>query len=329
MFLKLIYFVFMLSFSVCALAKPLIIAHRGASGYIPEHTLPALAYAYAAGADYIEQDLVLSKDDQLVVLHDIHLDTVSNVAQVFPSRRRSDGRFYAIDFTLAELKQLHLHERTNLKGEAVFKNRYQANTEFKITTFAEQIAFIAQLNRQTGRKVGLYPEIKSPFWHKEQGKDISKAVIKVLRQHNLDKVDAEIYVQCFDFNEVKRLKNELNLKAKLVLLIGENSWQESDTDYDFLRTPAGLKQVAKVTQFIGPRIEHLIDFNSGQITDFAKSAKALNLKIHPYTHRVETLPVNLSQNDMFDVLVYQIEINGLFTDFTDKFFKYLSAQENK
>ena len=82
---------------------PLVIAHRGASGYLPEHTLAAKACAHALGADYLEQDLVLTKDDVPVVLHDIYLDTVSNVATKFPNRQRADGRYYALDLTLAEL----------------------------------------------------------------------------------------------------------------------------------------------------------------------------------------------------------------------------------
>src|SRR5262245_10445554 len=82
--------------------KKIVIAHRGASGYLPEHTLEAAAMAHAMGADFIEQDVVLTKDDQAIVLHDIHLETVTNVAKTFPQRARPDGRYYAIDFTLSE-----------------------------------------------------------------------------------------------------------------------------------------------------------------------------------------------------------------------------------
>ena len=98
-----------LSFSAVA-GEKIVIAHRGASGYLPEHTLPAKAMAYAQGADYLEQDLVMTKDDRLVVLHDHYLDRVTDVAQRFPQRARQDGRFYAIDFTLAEIKSLKFTE---------------------------------------------------------------------------------------------------------------------------------------------------------------------------------------------------------------------------
>ncbi|MCT7144116.1 glycerophosphodiester phosphodiesterase family protein, partial [Salmonella enterica] len=87
-------------------AEKVVIAHRGASGYLPEHTLPAKAMAYAQGADYLEQDLVMTKDDHLVVLHDHYLDRVTDVADRFPDRARKDGRYYAIDFTLDEIKSL-------------------------------------------------------------------------------------------------------------------------------------------------------------------------------------------------------------------------------
>lgn len=106
-------------------ANPDVIAHRGASGYLPEHTLEAATLAFSQGADYIEQDLVLSRDLVPVVLHDIHLDTVTDVAHKFPYRKRSDGRFYAFDFTLEELKTLKVRERTDLAGNEVFPNRYR------------------------------------------------------------------------------------------------------------------------------------------------------------------------------------------------------------
>src|SRR5687767_9176819 len=98
---------------LCVAGQPIVIAHRGASGYLPEHTLEAAAYAHALGADFIEQDVVLSKDDVLVVTHDIHVDTTTDVAARYPDRKRADGRYYAIDFTWEELKALRVHERVN------------------------------------------------------------------------------------------------------------------------------------------------------------------------------------------------------------------------
>ena len=93
--------------------RPVVIAHRGASGYLPEHTFPAKALAYSMGADYLEQDVVATSDDELVVLHDIHLDRVTNVHTLFPERHRPDGRYYVRDFALDEIRQLLVHERCN------------------------------------------------------------------------------------------------------------------------------------------------------------------------------------------------------------------------
>ena len=298
-------------------SKPEVIAHRGASGYLPEHTLEAATLAFAQGADYVEQDLVLSRDLVPVVLHDIHLDTVTNVAALFPDRRRDDGRYYAFDFTLAELKTLTVHERRDLDGRQVFKGRYQGEAEFKIATFEEQLELIAQLNRQFGKQVGFYPEIKSPAWHRAQGADISKIVLGILRQHKLDDAAKKIYVQCFDFTETQRLRTELNAQVKLIQLIGENSWGESSTDYTMLQTDDGLKQIAQVAEGIGPWIPHVIDPDSGKPTDLVARAHAAGLAVHTYTFRVDALPDGVDSEHLLSVLFGEIKIDGLFTDFTD------------
>ncbi|NBV47014.1 MAG: glycerophosphodiester phosphodiesterase, partial [Planctomycetia bacterium] len=132
---------------------PIVIAHRGASGYLPEHTLPAKALAHAQGADAIEQDVVASRDGVPVVLHDVHLDTVSDVAERFPGRARPDGRYYCVDFTLAELRTLSLSERFHHgDGRPVYAGRFPKGAgHFTIATLEEELAFIAGLSRTTGR----------------------------------------------------------------------------------------------------------------------------------------------------------------------------------
>ena len=105
-----------------------VIAHRGASGYLPEHTMPAKAMAYAMDADYLEQDVVATRDDQLVVLHDIHLDRVTDVAARFPDRNRGDGRYYVRDFDLDEIRGLNVTERLSASGEAVYPGRFFLRT---------------------------------------------------------------------------------------------------------------------------------------------------------------------------------------------------------
>ncbi|WP_297819412.1 glycerophosphodiester phosphodiesterase [uncultured Paraglaciecola sp.] len=307
--------------------KPLVIAHRGASGYLPEHTLESVTLAYALGADFIEQDLVVTKDSKLIVLHGIQLEAVTDVEQVFPSRKREDGHYYVLDFTLSELKTLSVHERQDAKGKQVFPNRYQGNDTFHIATFEEQIELIQQLNRQFNKTTGLYPEIKSPAWHKDQGVDISQLVLAVLRKHKLDDADKAVYLQCFDFAEIQRLRNDLDAKVKLIQLIGENDWLESPSNYDFLKTPEGLKAIAKVTQGIGPWIPQLMDLKTMQPSGFVKQAHIAGLKVHPYTFRNDALPDNLDTQQTLQLLFKDLKVDGLFTDFTDTVVNYLSNTE--
>ena len=161
--------------------KPIVIAHRGASAYLPEHTLPCVAAAHTLGADYIEQDIVLSRDGVPMVLHDIYLESTTNVAQQFSDRCRNDGRFYAIDFDLAELKSLKVHERVDDQGSAVFANRFPvADLQLRIPTLSEEITLIEGLNKSRGTHTGYYIEFKSPAFHAAAGLDIAVSVIKVL-----------------------------------------------------------------------------------------------------------------------------------------------------
>ncbi len=154
--------------------RPAVIAHRGASAYLPEHTLAAKGLAHEMGADYLEQDVVASRDDELIVLHDVHLDRVTDVASRFPDRARPDGRFYVRDFELRELRSLRVCERMTEDGTAVYPDRYPARSgEFRINTLLEELDFIQRLNRETGRVAGIYPEIKRPHWHKAEGIDIA------------------------------------------------------------------------------------------------------------------------------------------------------------
>ena len=161
--------------------RPVIIAHRGASGHLPEHTLPAKALAYAMGADYLEQDIVATRDDALIVIHDIHLDQVTDVAIRYPGRAREDGRYYARDFDLAEIATLKAHERTNAKGKPVFPGRFQSDGEpFRVHTLERELELVATLRNNGTRPVGIYPEIKSPRWHREEGVDVTVLVLETL-----------------------------------------------------------------------------------------------------------------------------------------------------
>jgi len=309
--------------------KPIVIAHRGASGYLPEHSLAAKALAYGQGADFLEQDVVLSKEGIPVVLHDIHVDTVTDVATVFPERKRDDGRYYAIDFTLAELKQLHLNERIDLKtGKRVFPDRFPAGqSSFRIPTLAEEIKFIQGLNASTGKKVGIYPEIKKPAWHKQQGQDISLIVLRILQQFGYTNKDHNVFLQCFDPIETRRIREELKCRLKLVQLIGSNSWKEADVDYDTLRTAAGIKLIAEYADGIGPGMPHIVTGRDADgkpiITDLVKNAHAAGLVVHPYTFRKDDLPDYAATFDeAMTIFCHQANIDGLFTDFPDLAVKF-------
>lgn len=304
---------------------PIVIAHRGASGYFPEHTLPAKAIAHAMGADYLEQDIVLTRDDVPIVLHDIHLDTVTDVATRYADRRRDDGRYYAIDFTLDEIRQLRIHERINLRtGQPVYGARFPAQaTTCQIPTLDEELQFIKGLNHSTGRVAGIYPEIKAPSFHRRAGKDISRIVLDVLARHGYTTPDSLAYVQCFDPTETRRLRESLGTRLRLIQLIGENSWKEAETDFDALRTAAGLREIAEYANGIGPSIEHVVhgrtDDGKPRITSLVADAHGAGLEVHPYTARWDDVPAFAPDADwLVSALFADAHVDGLFTDFPDR-----------
>lgn len=301
-----------------SMPRPSIIAHRGASGYLPEHTIAAKAAAYAMGADFLEQDLVLSKDGIPVVLHDIHLDTTTDVGQKFPDRHRADGRYYAIDFTLAELRQLHATERFNLKTrKAVFPKRFPIwQGSFELHTFEEELQLIQGLNRSTGRGVGIYPEIKAPAWHRGEGQDISRIVLEILHRYGYRSKPDNCFLQCFEWDEVKRLRTELGYGGRLILLLGDDAAGRLHC------TPAGLAEVAKIADGIGPAMSLVVGSavdRPYRITDLVAQAHAAKLLVHPYTLRADELPKFVTSFEALCRIVFtEAQVDGAFTDFTDR-----------
>lgn len=313
-------------------AAPIVIAHRGASGYLPEHTLEAKAMAHAMGAQFIEQDLVLTKDDVPVVLHDIHLDTVTDVATRFPDRKREDGRYYALDFTLAEIKQLRATERFNAKtGKQVFPRRFPKDqSHFQIPTLEEELQLIKGLNASTGRNTGIYPEIKQPAWHRKQGHDLSRIVLPILQRYGYaTKADA-CWLQCFEFAEVKRLRTELGWKGRLVMLMGGQKGEDG-TDFDRLRTPEGLAELAQIADGIGPALGSVIAGKTPaerRVTDLVRDAHAAKLAVHPYTFRMDELPkFATSADDLLHLLFGEAKVDGLFSDFPDVTLRWLAQRK--
>lgn len=315
------------------ISETLVIAHRGASGYLPEHTIAAKAMAYAQGADYIEQDLVMTKDDKVIVLHDHHLDTVTNVSEVFPGRARDDGRYYVIDFTLAEIRQLAVSERfaEQASGKvAVFDERFPLQkSSFRINTFEEEIELIQGLNQSTGRNVGIYPEIKSPAFHRSEDKDLSAAVLGILFEYGYRTKQDAVFLQCFDPMELQRIHAELMPRAgvdlSLVQLIG------ADPQFEPLLTAEGLAQVATIADGIGPSMFLIVEEDSLssdlRVTDLVERAHALGMVVHPYTFRRDQLPGFAGDFDeLMKLFVVDIGVDGVFTDFPDLSREFLESE---
>ncbi len=315
--------------------RPVVIAHRGASGYLPEHTFPAKALAHAMGADYLEQDVVATRDDELVVLHDIHLDSVTDVATRYPGRARADGRFYARDFDLSEVRQLQVHERTNADGSPVYPGRFASGAEpFRVHTFAEELGFVQSLQKAHGHSVGIYPEIKRPAWHRKEGVDVTPQFLRILGDFGYRAHSDPVYVQCFDAAELRRIRRKFNCRLKLIQLIGENSWRESATNYAVLRGRRGLERLAKTVDGIGPWVNRLYRLRrrDGQIrsTGLVERAHGAGLAVHPYTFRVDEIPEGFASFDALLTFCFdELSIDGVFTDFPDRILQFLRRNSGK
>jgi glycerophosphoryl diester phosphodiesterase len=332
-------------------AGKLVIAHRGASGYLPEHTLEAKVLAYAQGADFIEQDVVMTQDGALVVFHDLTLERTTDVASRFPDRARPDGSYYVIDFTLAELRQLQVSEGfTRVAGIAVpnFPARFPLMaSRFGIHTLQEELELIQGLNHSTGRKVGIYTELKSPWFHHQHGKDIATAVLQVLKAYGYANKGAAVYLQSFDYVELVRVFDELlpalSMDIPLVQLIADNSWGETFAqgadgnwqpyDYTWMHTPDGLQTLSRIVAGIGPALDMLVyaDSQPGalKLTPLAKAAHAAGLRIHAYTFRSDSgqLPAYAANfEELLEIFCFTVGIDGVFTDFPDRVVRFLETR---
>ncbi len=274
------------------------------------------------GADYLEQDVVASKDGHLVVLHDIHVDRVTDVETRFPGRCRDDGRYYAIDFTLDELRLLTVHERCDANGNAVYPDRYPVEeNRFRLHTLDEEIRFIRGLNRSTGREAGIYTEIKKPHWHQEQGIDLTSAVIDEMAVHGYRTPNDRAYLQCFDADENQRIRERLGCELKLVQLIAENAWQESPTDYDLLKSSTGFASILDYADAIGPWIPQLYTLDSAKdpaASEFAGLIREAGLPCHPYTLRADELPDGFDDVETLVTFLHsEAASTGVFSDHPD------------
>ncbi|PPK67890.1 glycerophosphodiester phosphodiesterase [Actinokineospora auranticolor] len=322
-------------------AVPLVLGHRGASGYRPEHTLASYELAARMGADYIEPDLVSTKDGVLVARHEPEIGGTTDVAKhtEFADRKKTkvlDGvtltGWWTEDFTLAELKTLRAVERIpELRQEnTIFNGRYQ------VPTFQEVIDLRKRLSRELGREIGIYPETKHPTYFRSIGLELEPKLVATLERNGLNRRDAKVFVQSFEVGNLRSLSRKL--RVPLIQLTSA-----SGAPYDFvaagdkrtyadLVTPAGLREVAGYAYGIGPDKNQVIPRdaagNLAQPTALVGNAHAAGLKVHPYTFRAENnfLPVNFRSSavpseygDLFGELAafWKAGVDGVFTDNTD------------
>ena len=292
--------------------RPLVIAHRGASAYLPEHTLAGKAMAHAMGADFLEQDVVATRDGELIVFHDLHLDDLSDVAMRFPGRARADGRHYCVDFDLAEIRQLAVGERRRAGSSQLrYPGRFPAAAgSFSISTLDEEVRFIHGLNHSTGRCVGLYPEVKSPAWHHEHGIDLAEKMLACLSRHGYSGPGDAAIVQCFDAGELQRIRTRLGCRLRLVQLLEGEGALPSDTELAAIRSYA---------DGIGPGLGLVLG------TGLVDAAHRAGLQIHPYTLRADALPSGFSSfEELLRALCMPEAVDALFTDFPDRAIQFLN-----
>ncbi len=297
--------------------KPVVIAHRGASGYLPEHTLPAKALAHGMGADFLEQDVIGTRDGQLIVFHDLHLDQLTDVARQFPGRARADGLHYCIDFTLAEIRTLRVTERRRIGGAgARFPARFPVDTgAFRIHTLEDELAFIRGLNQSTGRQAGVYAEIKDPAWHEQHGFALGDRVIETLRAFGYRTQDDNFFIQCFDGTELRRVRARFGDEVPLIQLLEEGAVLSRES----------LTVMAGYARGIGPAIEMAWP-DSGLVG----TARELGLLVHPYTFRADEVPAGCENFDnLLTTFVDTLQVDGLFTDFPDLVVRYLDSRASR
>lgn len=329
-----------------AMTRPLVIAHRGASGYRPEHTLSAYRLAIAQGADLIEPDLVVTKDLVLVARHENEIGGTTDVANrpEFADRKRKktidfddvEG-WFTEDFTLAELKTLRCKERLPQLRPA---NRAYDGQE-QIPTFDEVIALAKAESARLGRTIGVYPETKHPSYFEALGLSFDAPLIAALKAHDLDRADAAIFIQSFETGNLKRLAQKTS--APLVQLLAEEGMPfdhlktSVGATYAMMAAGDGLKRIADYAKGVGPQKTMVIPRDakdaSSKATDLVARAQAVGLKVHPWTFRLENffLPLELRRGDAKAMdfprqagdlsaeikAFYALGVDGVFADHPD------------
>ncbi|ONI82745.1 glycerophosphodiester phosphodiesterase [Saccharothrix sp. ALI-22-I] len=279
---------------------PLVIGHRGASGYRPEHTLAAYELAARMGADYVEPDLVVTKDGKLVARHENEIGGTTDVAAhpEFAARKTTkviDGTpitgWFTEDFTLAELKTLRAKERI----PEVRPRNTLYDGRFEVPTLEEVIDLSRRLSRELGRDIGIYPETKHPTYFQEIGLPLEPRLVDVLTRTGLNRHGAKVYVQSFEVANLKQLKSKL--RVPLVQLINS-----SGAPYDFVKagdkrtysdlvTPDGLREIRTYASGIGAAKDRIIPRDAAgflrEPTTLVRDAHTRGLIVHAWTFRNE------------------------------------------
>jgi len=333
--------------------KPLVIGHRGAPGYLPDHTLQGYRLAIKLGADYVEPDLVATKDGVLIARHEPEISTTTDVADhpEFANRKTTktlDGvpteGWFASDFTLAEIKTLRA-KQPRAKRPTQFDGR------FKIPTLQEVINLVKRESRRRHRKIGIYPETKHPTFHKSLGLPLERRLVRVLKRNGLNKRRSRVFIQSFEQSNLKEL-NTLT-PVRLIQLVDANDTDANgnptyappfDRPYDwtvsgdpalmsrtfgYFATDAGLDEVKTYADGIGPWKVYIVPTDGGgggnihPPTDLIQRAHARGLLVHTWTFRNDAMPSDPSYegNPVFEYLkFYELGIDGVFSDFADTAF---------
>ncbi|ESK57590.1 MAG: glycerophosphodiester phosphodiesterase [Moraxellaceae bacterium] len=327
------------------LPKILVIGHRGASALRPEHTLESYQKAIDDGADFIEPDLVSTKDGFLVARHENEISGTTNVATLtqFADRKKTkviDGvtleGWFTEDFSLKELQQLKARERIPQYRPA--NTKY--NDLYSIPTLEQIIELTEAHYQKTGKIIGLYIETKHPTYFQKQNLAMEDPLLKILSKYQYTRDIAPIYLQSFEVGNLKYLKGQLDLyksvkHAQLIQLYDEQTARPADyvaqninTTYADMATAQGLKDVAKYANGVGPwKVYIFKDSTMTQTTSFIPDAHQMGLKVHPYTFRPEnnyladTLKCSSKADERCPTgsikemqLYFKAGVDGVFTD---------------